>query len=354
MSKCSIGAVDCQPEGTPMRIVSGLSRGMLRLARRPAPELSKEAKLRLAWFDWHRRHGENVSLTCRHFGISRPTFYRWLKRYRPLDLRTLESRSSRPKRCRQRSWTLGQLRAVQRLRERYPRWGKDKLVILLRREGVELSTSMVGRILSHLKRTGQLIEPLLSRIRTAKRRLRRVYAVRKPKGYPVDEPGDLVQVDTLDVRLLPGMTLKQFTARDMVSRWDTLDLRSRATARTAADFLQRLLERMPFAVKAIQVDGGSEYMADFEQACKLHNLLLFALPPRSPKLNGQVERAQQTHTEGFYEVTLAEPKLNELRAELREWEKVYNTIRPHQALNYLTPLEFVTQWNQQCPRKEVV
>ena len=116
------------------------------------------------------------------------------------------------------------------------------------------------------------------------------------------EPGDLVQVDTLDVRPLPGVILKQFTARDVVSRWDVVEVRTRATANTATDFLSTLQARMPFPVRAIQVDGGSEFQAGFEQACQERGLRLFVLPPRSPKLNGAVERAQRTHTEEFYEV----------------------------------------------------
>ncbi len=58
---------------------------------------------------------------------------------------------------------------------------------------------------------------------------------------------------------------------------------------------------MPFKIKAIQVDGGSEFMAQFEEACQQRRIRLFVLPPRSPKLNGSVERAQRTHTEEFYE-----------------------------------------------------
>ena len=38
----------------------------------------------------------------------------------------------------------------------------------------------------------------------------------KPRGYQVKELGDLVQMDTLDVWLLPGVGLKHFTARDVV------------------------------------------------------------------------------------------------------------------------------------------
>jgi hypothetical protein len=61
---------------------------------------------------------------------------------------------------------------------------------------------------------------------------------------------------------------------------------------------------MPFAIRAIQVDGGSEFHAAFEAECQRRALRLFVLPPRSPKLNGAVERAQRTHREEFYELRL--------------------------------------------------
>jgi hypothetical protein len=38
------------------------------------------------------------------------------------------------------------------LRLHYPRWGKDKLAILLRPQNLTVSTSMVGRVLTQLKR----------------------------------------------------------------------------------------------------------------------------------------------------------------------------------------------------------
>ena len=159
-----------------------------------------------------------------------------------------------------------------------------------------------------------------------------------------------MQVDTLDLRLLPGVVVKQFTARDVVSRWDVVEAHRRATSLTAARFLQTLLQRMPFPIRAVQVDGGSEFAATFEQACRQRGLQLFVLPPRSPKLNGAVERAQRTHTEEFYEVTPCAWQIEELNRELQAWERVYNTVRPHQALGYLTPQQFLTQW--QAQRKE--
>ena len=114
-----------------------------------------------------------------------------------------------------------------------------------------------------------------------------------------------------------------------------------ATAGTARDFLGERLERLPFPVTAIQVDGGSEFMADFEQACQDQQLPLLVLPPRSPKRNGHVERANRTHRNEFWELYDGDLELPPLQAALRAWEERYNHVRPHQALGYLTPAEFL-------------
>jgi len=79
-------------------------------------------------------------------------------------------------------------------------------------------------------------------------------------------------------------------------------------------------------------------------------LHLFVLPPRSPKLNRAVERANRTHTEEFYQVAACSLEMKKLNRELRQWEKIYNTVRPHQALGYLTPLQFLQPASPQ--RKE--
>lgn len=325
--------------------------GYKRLAS--MPKLSKQARQRLKWFDYYNSHDHNARLTCRHFDICPQTFYRWKERYKPLHLDSLEDRSHRPRHVRQPTYSAELVNAVLRLRGEYPRWGKDKLVILLRREGLDCSASTVGRILHRLKERGVLQEPVSNHISARKRQWQRPYAVRKPKEYVAKEPGDIVEVDTLDVRPLPGVILKHFTARDIISRWDVLEAHTRATSRTASGFIDTLLERMPFPIKAIQVDGGSEFQDAFETECQRRGIKLFVLPPRSPKLNGHVERAQRTHAEEFYEVTDTSFDLPELNRALLKWEVVYDTVRPSQALGYLTPLEYLEQYREN-KRKEKV
>jgi putative transposase len=320
--------------------VFGLEREIYQAWRLGWTEVSQKEVDRLRALRIFEETGD-VGLVCETFGISRATLYRWAKRFDPGDLGSLRDRSRRPRRLRKPLWSTELIIATRDLRTQYPRWGKDKLVVLLGEKGYKTSASTVGRVLVYLRRTGQLGEPTIKAISTKRRSIKRPYAVRKPKGYHISEPGDLVQIDTLDIRPLPGITLKQFTARDTVSRWDVIEARNRATAKTARLFLDTLDQRMPFAIRALQVDGGSEFFRDFETECQRRSLRLFVLPPRSPKLNGSVERAQRTHTEEFYQVYDCPWTVAELNTELKNWEYTYNCLRPHQALKYKTPLQFL-------------
>jgi transposase InsO family protein len=306
-------------------------------------QLSANASRRLKAIRWYEAHGRNASLAARHFAYSRSVVHAWLKSYEAAGVRGLEDKSRRPHKVRQPTWSAELAQAVHELREAHPRWGKDKLVVLVRQQGFAVSVSMVGRILTMLRKTGQLRQPDLRDPWIERRAQIRPYAVRKPRDYVPRAPGDLVQIDSADIRLLPGSAhwYKHFTARDIVSRWDVLGVYGRATAITARDFLDAVLERMPGPVRAIQVDGGSEFKAEFEEACKEKGLRLFVLPPRSPKLNGCVERAQRTHKEEFYQMLDPPDSLEELRRLLRLQELCYNTVRPHQALGQLTPQQWL-------------
>ena len=189
------------------------------LVRLIGPTLSRAARQRLQWMDFYAHHGHNARLTCRHFGISPDTFYRWRRRYQPRRLESLEDdrRTRRPRRVRQPQTPPEVVTRIQVLREEFPRWGKEKLAVLLRREGFTVSSSTIGRILHRLKARGLLREPRRRRRRGPWRP--RPHVQRLPSGYRIVAPGDLVQVDTLDVAVLPGLRRKQFTARDMVSRY---------------------------------------------------------------------------------------------------------------------------------------
>ena len=186
--------------------------------------------------------------------------------------------------------------------------------------------------------------PLLRR-KPAPRRFRRLGqprdARRLPKGTRPQEPGQLVQIDTLFVNVTPDKTVKHFTAYDPVAKWITALVASNATAGRARALLDKLITTSPFPVRGIQVDGGSEFMAEFEQLCADQALTLFVLPPKRPQLNGAVERSQSTWRYEFYACHDLPPRLIELQAEVDRFAHHFNHVRPHQALGDLTPAEYL-------------
>jgi putative transposase len=316
--------------------------------------ISEDAVRRLRWFDYYSQCGD-ARLTCRHYGISPQTFYRWKNRFDPYDLTTLEATSRRPHHVRKPLTPAPVEDRILELRTKYPRWGKNKLVVLLRREGLQVSSSTVGRVMKRLKDRGVLVEPInVRQAREARRRRRKPrYAIRKPQGYRVTAPGDLVQVDTLQIRLQSDDRRWQFSTRDLISRWDVSRAYRHASSYAAALFLEYMERKFPFPVRAIQIDGGSEFKKHFEEACRERRIRLFIIPPRTPKLQGYVERANRTHREEFYEVEDIGLRLEEHNKQLEEWDKTYNHIRPHQSLDYLTPAEYYQAWLKTHPQPSV-
>jgi len=98
----------------------------------------------------------------------------------------------------------------------------------------------------------------------------------------------------MSVGLPAGFSIKEFKAACPVTRLVILKAYSRATSRTAKDFLHYLIKQSPFKIISIQVNGGSEFKDEFETACEELNIPLFVLPPRNPKWNGRVDRANGT------------------------------------------------------------
>jgi len=279
--------------------------------------------------------GLSAEDAARAVGHPRSTLYRWQKRLVP--------GSRRPHRCRRKSWSPDLVRAVERLRLDFPMWGKATLGPLLRAQGFAVSDSTVGRILAHLVGRGA-VEPvptLRHRLRTRRAKPRRPHAIRLPRNLTAAEPGDIVQLDTLSVGIAPQRTIKHFTAYDPVAKWTVAQPCNRATARAASIFLEKLIADMPFKLKALQIDGGSEFMGEFEQACAEKKIPLFVLPPRSPELNGAVERCNGTWRYEFYACRDLPLTIPEIAKHVDAFQHLYNTYRPYRALAGLTPKQYL-------------
>jgi putative transposase len=324
--------------------VGGLPRHIIRSAalasRLAAQSPSNEAVRRDAIVErWRRAMAKGLSAedAAAAVGVPRSTLYRWQKRSEP--------RSRRPHRKRQKSWTPALVEAVEALRADYPMWGKAKLGPLLRAEGFAVSDATIGRILASLVARGRVtpVPTLRRRPRSHRWTARRRHAVRLPKGLRPDRPGGLVQVDTVFVNLAPGKAIKHFTAYCPVAKWTVGKAAHRATAKAATSFLDKLLVDMPFPVEAIQVDGGSEFKAEFEQACATKGIRLYELPPKRPQLNGAVERCNAAWRYEFYSTYELPASLDALNPILDSFQHLYNHHRPHHALAGLTPAAYLAK-----------
>jgi len=244
---------------------------------------------------------------------------------------------------RHNSWSPALRAEVERLRLDFPMWGKEKLGPILRNQGFAVSDATVGRIIESLIARGRVprVTDLIRKATRKKPPNKRPHAIRKPRDVAFEKPGDLIQIDTLSVTLAPNRAVKHFDAYDVHAKWTVAKPYRNATARNAADFLDKVTAEMPWPVKAIQIDGGSEFMAEFEAACAARKIPLYVLPPRSPKLNGAVERCNGAWRYEFYAVADLPNKIDKIAEHVDAFQHLYNHFRPHGALAGLTPKQYL-------------
>jgi putative transposase len=321
--------------GLPGHVIRNAGRASRLLGAKISNSEAERRRDAVARWRGAMRGGLSAEQAAHAVGVPRSTLYRWEQAPEP--------KSRRPHRVRRNGWSRELRVEVERLRLDFPFWGKDKLGPLLRKAGFAVSNATVGRILKSLVERGR-VTPVPQLIRKAGRKCApkaRPHATRKPKEISFERPGDVIQIDTLTLTIAPGRTIKHFDAYDVFAKWTVAKPYAQATAANAADFLQKVTAEMPWPIKAIQVDGGSEFMAEFEKACKDSNIPLYVLPPRSPKLNGAVERCNGAWRYEFYATTDLPNQIDKIAEHVDAFQHLYNHHRPHGALHGLTPSEYL-------------
>ncbi len=292
---------------------------------------------------WEKLKDDGASeALCRELsGLSRATYYRHKKILDDLK-KGISPPTKRPKTLNKPKWGEAEMQLVLRIRRENPTYGKFKIAIILKRDhGATISESTVGRILSRLKEKG-LINKSLSAIRGRKKRLFKGHAQRWTyKKYEEMVMGEKVQIDHMTVTK-NSICVKHFQAWERKSHFIAANVYSNAKSSSAKKFLKEFVQNTPIKILSIQVDGGSEFMKEFEEACADLKIPLEVLPPAKPQYNGGVERGNRIFREEFY----ANPKLladslGAMRAELRAAVKKYNTYRPHFSLKGLTPIDYI-------------
>jgi transposase InsO family protein len=289
---------------------------------------------RMAVLEHAREVTGNVAQTCRYYGISRQTFYKWRNRYEEQGLEGLRDRSSRPFHS-PNATPVEVVGKIMYLRQHY-HFGPHKIAMYLKRyHDITMSPSGVYRILLRL---GLNRLPSSQRHKSHQRRWKR---------YEKPEPGHRVQMDVKFITPIgaAGKKYYQFTAIDDCTRLRVLKAYPRCNQKTAIQFLDYLLARLPFRVEVIQTDNGGEFGTQFHYHVLDRGIRHVYIKPATPRLNGKVERSHRIDEEEFYRmldgVVIDDTDL--LNDKLQEWEDFYNFNRPHGGLGGDTPYERLRQ-----------
>ena len=279
-------------------------------------------------------------------GCSRATYYR-AKKILAQVAKGIIPPSKAPKKRNKSRWGESEKQLVLRIRRENPTYGKEKIQIILKRDhSKQLSISTVGMVLKMLFGKG-LVTKSMSAPRARKKRnfCNRHAKSWTYKDYKKMSLGERVQIDHMSVTK-NNVGIKHFQAWDRRSKFIHAQAYSHAKSTSAKRFLDELLAKSPFTINSIQVDGGSEFMADFEQACADYQIELIVLPPSKPTYNGGVERGNRIFREEFYESNqLQADSLGAIKNELTKALQKYNHYRPHSALKGLTPMEYINNHN---------
>ena len=289
-----------------------------------------------------KREGVSDALCQEMVGLSRAQYYRNRKVLRDLE-RGITPPSKKPHKVNKPRWGESEIQWVLTIRRENPTYGKAKIAVILKRDqGLWISESTVGRILKHLSEKGLCPKSRSALRGRRKRNFSKGHA--QPwsfKKYADMAIGERVQIDHMTVTK-NNFSFKHFQAWDRKSKFIHAEAYSHAKSSSARKFLLGLLKICPFTILSIQVDGGSEFRAEFERACEELNIPLIVLPPRKPQYNGGVERGNRTFREELYNSPrFHSDSIDAVRYDLKQALSKYNSYRPHSSLHGLTPLGYI-------------
>jgi len=304
--------------------------------------LSPGGRERLEWMIFYYTVGNRSARgTASYFGIAPKTFHKWKGRFNPKRIQSLEELSRAPKK--KRTWQVSPTEEsrVRTLREKHIKYGKRKLKVLYQEEySEEISTWKIERVV----RKPQLYPDYQEQQRRRRQARRRS---NKPKtriqtlkeGYQ----GTLWHTDTV-ILWWYGVRRVIFTAMEDKTKLAFAHVYKNNTSRKAKDFLKRLVYLSNGELSIIHSDNGAEFAGEFEAACIELKIQQVYSRVRQPKDNPALERFNRTLQEEWLdlsEVGLDDP--DEANLDLTNWLIEYNFHRPHQALDYQTPIAYAYQ-----------
>lgn len=296
-------------------------------------EKERKIQRRCKWLKIYAETG-SVTKTALRCGIARSTLYRWIKRHKEYGEKGLSDKSQRPQRLANMKVTPKIESLILELRETR-RWGSQRISNHLLRNKTSISAMTVWRVLRRHE-----VKPVV-------RRRRKSDYIR----YNKEVPGERVQMDVTKLRT----RAYQFTAIDDCTRLKVIRVYPNKKASSTILFLHEMIADFPFPIQRVQTDWGTEFF-NYDFQCELHEHFIKFRPikPRTPHLNGKVERTQQTDKTEFWNIIDLSDKSLDLNSMALEWQDFYNLKRHHSSLGGMTPWQKFKSVESLVPIQPVV
>jgi transposase-like protein len=306
--------------------------------------LSDKACLRLEWYIfYHTKAQEDASLTARHFGIHRSLFYYWFNRFDETNLRSLEDKSTSPHNTRQREISSVEEQRAVSLRKEHMHWGKMKLAKLyLDTFREKLSSWQFQQVIWIYKLYPKVARNTEIQAKRQKSQKKKRITELKRK-LPI--MGFLLHFDTIEIHW-QGLKRYIITMIDHFTKLAFARMYANKNSKSAHDFLLRVNFLLDNKVINAHQDNGSEFAKCFKELCEKLNITQYHSRPRTPKDNPVCERFNQTLEYEWLRDGNFNPNVDLFNSRLKDFIIEYNFTRPHEALGYLTPMEFAIRYKQ--------
>lgn len=298
---------------------------------------SDPAKFRLHVLEHYYKYGWKPTVEA--FKVGKSTLYDWRKQYENSEkaLLSLVPKKTRPKRVRQMTTDWRLIQFIREFRDQYGNIGREKIKIFLDEYAHELGINSISHrtITKVIKRKNLFFD----QPKKAKRKCKfsRDRTKKSPKvagpGY-VEMDSVVIYIDTIKHNFMCCIDI--FTKFAHVRKVKTL---SSLQAKITFKEFEQLL---PHQIHTVQNDNGSEFFKSFHQYLEEQQVKHQFIYPKSPKINGVVERFNRTIQEEFInrndEIYF---DLEAFQVKLSGYLNWYNYKRPHASLGYLSPMQFI-------------
>ena len=304
-------------------------------------KVEKRKKVLLFWKQY------DLQATTDTYGVKKSTLYLWWKMYKESGYRLTSLNPKKQIRINNNKRIINPdiLKEIKRLRlEVCPNMGKAKikkyLDIFCNINNLPIySESKIGRIIKEKKiyHHRQKITHF-GKVKTIKKRVNKQ---RKPRGYVTNNPGDLIQIDTI-VKFTNNIKRYIVTAVDVNSRFSYAYCYNRHDSKSTKDFFKKIQQVFPYNIKAVQTDNGSEFHKHFQDYLKKQNIVHYWNYKGQPYKQGHIEKYNRTIQEEFIDQNeILLENTDRFNMKQTDWLIWYNTNRFHWSLQLTSPVDYL-------------